>query len=144
MAPRSPESNYRRMDPTADCGIQVTGIDLKTLYENAGLALFHLIAGVHREKTDRTHEVRVSGSDWPDLMVDWLRELLYFWNGNELLINDIEIKEILPFQITAAIHTKTFNPKQHRLNHDIKAVTYHRIQVAQTQGGWKARIVFDV
>jgi len=132
------------MDPTADCGIQVFGVDLKALFENAGLALFDLIADISLVKSGFAYPIQVSGSDWPDLMVNWLRELLYLWTGNELLAKVIEVVEISEYQLSARIHVDAFNAEQHRLNHEIKAVTYHRIQVTSTPTGWEAIVVFDV
>jgi SHS2 domain-containing protein len=135
---------YRRMDPTADCGIQVFGKDLKALFENAGLALFDLIADISLVKSGFEYPIQVSGSDWQDLMVNWLRELLYFWTGKDLLVKEIEVTEILEFQLSARIRVDTFNAAQHRLNHEIKAVTYHRIQVTPSPTGWEATVIFDV
>jgi SHS2 domain-containing protein len=132
------------MDPTADCGIQVFGKDLKALFENAGLALFDLIADINLVKSGFEYQIQVSGSDWPDLMVNWLRELLYFWTGKELLVKEIEVTEILEYQLRARIRVDAFNAVQHRLNHEIKAVTYHRIQVTNIPSGWDATVVFDV
>jgi SHS2 domain-containing protein len=135
---------YRRMDPTADCGIQVFGKDLKALFENAGLALFDLIADISLVKSGFEYPVQVSGSDWPDLMVNWLRELLYLWVGKELLIKEIAVTEISEYQLHARINVDAFNAAQHRLNHEIKAVTYHRIQVNNHPAGWEAIVIFDV
>jgi len=35
-------------------------------------------------------------------------------------------------------------PGRHVLKHEIKAVTYHQIQVSETESGWEARVIFDV
>ena len=136
--------SYRRVDPTADCGIQVWGKDLKSLFENAGLALFDLIADTQRVASGTECAIRVSGSDWADLMVNWLRELLYLWNGREWLVKEIEVTEILEFHLSARIRGEDFNAEKHRLNHEIKAVTYHRIQVGPHPDGWEAVVIFDV
>lgn len=135
---------YRRMDPTADCGIQVFGKDLKALFENAGIALFDLIADISLVKSGFEYPVQVSGSDWPDLMVNWLRELLYLWTGRELLGKEIKVLEISEYRLSASIRADTYNAMRHRLNHEIKAVTYHRIQVTQSPAGWQAIVIFDV
>jgi SHS2 domain-containing protein len=132
------------MDPTADCGIQVFGEDLKALFENAGLALFDLIADIGLVKSGFDYPIQVSGSDWPDLMVNWLRELLYVWAGKELLVKEIEVTELLEYRLSATLHVDAYNAGKHRLNHEIKAVTYHRIQVTNMPTGWEAIVVFDV
>jgi SHS2 domain-containing protein len=132
------------MDPTADCGIQVFGENLKALYENAGLALFDLVADISLVKPSIEYPVQVSGSDWPDLMVNWLRELLFFWSGKEMLVNEIAVTEIFEYELSARIRVEPFNAARHHLNQEIKAVTYHRIQVTSTPTGWEAIVVFDV
>ena len=47
---------------------------------------------------DRRHRMTVTGADWADLMVNWLRELLYLWSVRELLVangmEDSEAKRI--------------------------------------------------
>jgi SHS2 domain-containing protein len=141
---KGPEMSYRRIDPTADCGIQVFGKDLKALFENAGLALFDLIADIRLVESSFDYRVEVSGSDWADLLVNWLRELLYFWTVKELLVKEINVVKISEYQLSARIRADAYHAMQHRLNHEIKAVTYHRIQVTNTPTGWEAIIIFDV
>ena len=135
---------YRRIDPTADCGIQVFGKDLKGLFENAGLALFDLIADISLVKPGFEYPIHVTGSDWADLMVNWLRELLHFWSGKELLVKEIKVIEISEYQLSAKICVDAFDAAKQRLNQEIKAVTYHRIQVTNTPTGCEAIVIFDV
>jgi SHS2 domain-containing protein len=135
---------YKRIDPTADCGIEVWGADLKSLFQNAGLALFDLIADSGRIEPAMEDTIHVDGSDWADLMVNWLRELLYFWTGKEMLIKEIAVREIAEFRLSAAIRLEPYDPEKHLLNHEIKAVTYHGLQVTPFSDGWKSTIVFDV
>lgn len=135
---------YRRIDPTADCGIQVFGNDLKSLFEHAGLALFDLIADISLVNPAFEYPVQVTGSDWADLMVNWLRELLHFWSCEELLLKEVNVVEISEYQLNARISVDAFDAAKHRLNHEIKAVTYHRIQVINTPTGWEAIVILDV
>jgi SHS2 domain-containing protein len=37
-----------------------------------------------------------------------------------------------------------FDPRRHVMLTELKAVTYHQLNVEGAEGGWKARIVFDV
>ena len=37
-----------------------------------------------------------------------------------------------------------FDPQQHEILKDVKAVTYHGISVDRTDTGWEATIIFDV
>lgn len=135
---------YELIDHTADFGIHVFGKDEKDLFQNAALAMFDLIADY--EKSDGLTKIRIqiAGDDWPDLMVNWLRELLYLWNGKEKLIQSVQIDSIVENEIFAVVRCDAFAPELHSLKNEIKAVTYHQIQVGQKEHGWEAVIIFDV
>ena len=116
----------------------------KDLYENAVFALFDQLTDVKALQGERTVSLAVTGDDRPDLMVNWLRELLFFWTGEEKLVKKTAIQTISETELSADISFDIYSPDLHQIKHDIKAVTYHQIQVEETQGRWEARIIFDV
>lgn len=136
--------SYRLIDHTADVGIQVFGSNLADLFEKAGLAMFDVICEFKDEKVDETVQLSVDGDDLADLMVNWLRELLYLWNGKEQLVKTIAVRFLTETAIGAAIGVEAFMPEQHRIQHEIKAVTYHQIQVEPTPNGYAATVIFDI
>jgi len=135
---------YRLIDHTADFGIHVFGTDLKDLFTNAAFAMFDQITIVKDLQPEKGLKIHVTGSDWPDLMVNWLRELLYLWTGKELLVKHIDIQTLSEYNLTATLRIDSYNSDHHEITNDIKAVTYHQIQVNQVAKGWESRIIFDV
>ena len=135
---------YKIIDHTADFGLHVFGADPPDLFANAARAMFELITEPQTVNTDQSLTVTVEGVDWPDLMVNWLRELLYLWTGKELLVGAIDIQQVSDKKITAIITADRFDPKRHPVQTEIKAVTYHQIQVKRKSTGWEAKIIFDV
>jgi SHS2 domain-containing protein len=77
-------------------------------------------------------------------MVNWLREVLYLWNGKELLVKKASILSLSETKLTATIECDSFNPDRHVIKTEIKAVTYHQIQVTSSPHGWEAKIIFDI
>ena len=135
---------YKLINHTADFGIHVFGKDEKQLFEHAALAMFELIIESGSPGACRQRLVSVMGNDWPDLMVNWLRELLYFWSGKEMLVKGTEILNISENELRAKIRTDAYDPDRHTIKAEIKAVTYHQIQVSEGPAGWEAKIIFDV
>ena len=135
---------YTTIDHTADLGMRVVGENPKQLFMHAGMAMFDLISGLRKPEKGKSVAISVNGSDWADLMVNWLRELLYLWSGKEMLVQSIGIEIIKPFFLSANVFCGHFKPLVHDIRHDIKAVTYHQIEVSQTSKGWEAAIIFDV
>ena len=135
---------YRLIDHTADFGIHVFGADSKELFANAAYALFDLITDIDALKGLEACNVQVSGDDWSDLMVNWLREILFLWNGKELLVKKVQISKLSETALSADIDYDPFDPDQHEIKLEIKAVTYHQIQVSSGPQGWEAKIIFDI
>lgn len=135
---------YKLIDHTADFGIQVFGSNPKALFTNAAYALSDLLTDINFLNGQNKRQITVTGSDWPDLMVNWLRELLYLWAGNELLVKSAKVQKITASEINAILCYDAYDPGRHVIKNEIKAVTYHQIQVAPYPRGWEARIIFDV
>jgi len=135
---------YTLIDHTADFGIHVFGSDPKALFANAAYAMFDMLTETDLLKGTGSTDLQVTGADWPDLMVNWLRELLYFWNGKELLVKKVQILSLSETELSANIEFDPFDPDRHEIKIEIKAVTYHQIEVADGPEGWEARIIFDV
>lgn len=135
---------YTLIDHTADFGIHVFGKDDKALFQNAGLAMFDLMVEAGTPGECSRSMISVEGGDWPDLMVNWLRELLYTWAGSENILRSIEVEGLAPYRISAWVDLEPFQADRHSILNEIKAVTYHQVQAGPVGDHWEARIIFDV
>jgi SHS2 domain-containing protein len=80
---------YRILDHTADIGIEVHGSNLSDLFSQAALALVDLLTD-RALLTGATEKiVRIEGADLEDLWVNYLREILYLFNGESFLLQDV-------------------------------------------------------
>ena len=137
-------ASYEIIDHTADIGLHVFGNDPADLFRNAARALTDVITDRRNVVAVDSIGVSVEGHDWPDLMVNWLRELLYLWSGKDLLIASVEVDRINNQRIVAVAGVEPFQPDRHRIRNEIKAVTYHQIDVSEGLTGWEATIILDV
>ena len=135
---------YRLLDHTADLGLEIYGRDLADLFANACFALFDNITDLSRVKASVARSLAVTGDDLPDLMVNWLRELLALWTIDGLLVASARVKAVSETRLTAELACDAYAADRHDLRTDIKAVTYHQIAVTREAGGWTARVVVDV
>jgi SHS2 domain-containing protein len=135
---------YRFIDHTADFRLEIFGVDEKDLFVQAAMALTDLITDPKTLHNRRRQTIKVSGDDWSDLMVGWLRELLYLWSGEEQLVSRVSLQSLEPTHLKAVVTTDAFDADRHPIRNEIKAVTYHQIEVRPWQDGWRARVVFDI
>jgi len=92
------KNSYKIIDHTADFGIHVFGSNPKELFANAALAMFDVITDLELLTGLKARKVHIRADDWPDLMVNWLRELLYLWAGKEMLVKHVDILSISEYE----------------------------------------------
>jgi SHS2 domain-containing protein len=136
--------NYTLLDHTADLGIRTWGADLKKLFENAGMGLMDLLICGESPKRAFPKKISLKGDDLADLMVRWLGEIVYLLEGETLVVTSIRIVDIRPSFLEVVLKAVPFDPAFHEILNEIKAVTYHQIEVAQKANRWEARIIFDL
>ncbi|MFH1080591.1 MAG: archease [Pseudomonadota bacterium] len=135
---------YRVFDHTADLGIEIFGETQADLFSHAALALFDLMVDAAAMPAKQGREIVIEGADRTDLFVNFLREILYLFNGEGLVLTTCRIVQIDEKRLIADIRCGRFDARKHRVKTEIKAVTYHQAAVVQTVGGWQGRVVFDV
>jgi protein archease len=137
-------NKYELIDHTADFGIRVFGFSSRELFSNAAWALFDRLTETKAITGNDSCKITVFGDDWADLMVNWLREVLYLWNGKERLVKSVEILSLSEKKLSAKIYFDAYTPDRHIIKTEIKAVTYHQVYVKSGPFGWEAGIIFDI
>jgi SHS2 domain-containing protein len=135
---------FEVLDHTADIGLIVYGEDLKTLFENAGEAFFHLITDLKKVRRRVEKRIEIRGEDLERLMVDWLSELLYLHDVENLLFKGFKVESVGEGGLKARVKGEPFQEGVHVIKTGVKAVTYHQIEVRKENGRWRAQIIFDL
>jgi len=135
---------FEILDHTADIGLIIYGENLKTLFENAGEAFFRLITDLKKVRRRVEKRVEIKGEDLKRLMVDWLTELLYFHDVENLLFKGFKVESIGENGLKAVVKGEPFQEGVHVIKTEVKAVTYHQIEVLKKKGSWRAQIIFDL
>ncbi len=135
---------YTFVDHTADWGFDVFGATRRDLFRHAAQALFDMISPCSNIAGREERPVEILGSDLDDLWINYLRELLYLYNGTGFLIHAVEILHFSPKHLSMIVKGEPFDPKIHEIINEIKAVTYHQAKVARTNNGWSGRFIVDV
>ncbi|PKN18246.1 MAG: hypothetical protein CVU71_12100 [Deltaproteobacteria bacterium HGW-Deltaproteobacteria-6] len=136
---------YKLIDHTADLGMEITGQTKRELFTKAALSLMDIV--VERKGTPvggKEKALTVSGSDPADLLINFLREILYLFNGEALIVEDCHIQECTNQRLVAKLRVAPYNKEKYSIKMEIKAVTYHGLSVERTKSGWKAMVIFDV
>ncbi len=135
---------YEVLDHTADIGLIIYGEDLVSLFENAGEGFFDLITDLSAVKARTERRIELRGEAIERLLVDWLAELLYIHDVEYLLFNKFEVEYVGEDGLRAVARGEPYREGIHTIKTEVKAVTYHQIQVRKVKRGWRAQVIFDL
>ncbi len=136
--------SYTPIDHTADMGITVTGTDLEDLFRKAAQSIIQIMLRNSRIKGNESLRISLDGEDLADLMVRWLGEILYLFDAEQKIVSGIRMLKVNSTHLEATVDVAAFRPDQNEIVNEIKAVTYHQIEVTQKPEGWSARVIFDL
>jgi SHS2 domain-containing protein len=135
---------YETFDHTADLGVRVFGRTYEEVFANAAYALFDLLTDLNRVRQTLSYNLRVEAADREELLVRWLGELLFLSSAQGYLFKKFSISHLDQTSLQAVAHGETFDPSRHEFKVEIKAVTYHQVEVKEEDGKWEARVIFDI
>ncbi len=133
--------SYEYLDHTADIGLKAYGSTLEEIFENAAVGMFDIMTDVETVEARGEVKVRVESQDLESLMVDWLTELLYVHELENVFLSAFEVA-IHGLSLEATAKGETVDPSKHSMDLSIKAVTYHMIEVNEREG--YAIVIFDI
>lgn len=129
------------VEHTADWALCVYGRDLTELLANAALGMAYLLVDDLDAIPLNVERVLVLDAfDAETLLVDWLSELAYWAEAEGLVFREFELSGVTENHLSAVVG----GGKAAELQKHIKAVTYHELEVVETEEGLTATIVFDV
>ena len=135
--------DYELIEHTADVGIRLKAKDLKDLFKNAALALFEIIADKKIESKKKEQiKIKQKADNLEELFINWLNELLSLSATKELIFSDFQIDKLDKNNLQATAVGEAI--ENYRVNTEIKAATYHQLQLKQSESGCLAEVIFDV
>jgi SHS2 domain-containing protein len=128
------------IEHTADVAIRVHGRDLRALFSNAALGMSMLMGDVENIDPSITRQVALEEFDTETLLVSWLSELLWFNEQDDALFVQYDFEILTSTQLRAKVRGGVLSQQWK----NIKAVTYHDLEIRKTDEGLEVTLVFDV
>ncbi len=136
------ESGFHEVDHTADVEIEVWGKNKASLFKKAAQGMYHLSQIREKEQVEETvsHSFLLSEHDLESLLVAFLSELLFYLETEQLMFN----RFALDFEDDDSLQAQLEGLQIAGLGRDIKAVTFHNLNIKQQETGFVVNVVFDV
>lgn len=134
------EPTYIEIEHTADWAIRVRGATLSELFVNAAAGMYHLMADVSGVTPSIERAIEASGVDPEALLVNWLNELVYHTEMDGVIFCEFHVASLEPTHLQATARGN----RGMQLKKQVKAATFHNLQIISTDAGYEATLVFDV
>ncbi|MEX0704896.1 MAG: archease [Planctomycetales bacterium] len=135
---------HETFDHTADVGLRIKAPSLDELFAEAGRGFLSLLVdNPEGVRPERSFELEIPGERRDDLLFDWLSELLYRFESERLLPCEFDV-QVTDTGLKATIRGEPMDASRHRMAYEVKAITYHRLRVEKSNGGWVAEVIVDI
>jgi SHS2 domain-containing protein len=135
---------FETFEHTADLGLRVQAADLNTLFADAARGLFSIIVpDLASVRLTETVSFEIAGEVSELLLFDWLNELLFTYETRHLLLAQFDVT-VGGSGVRATARGELTDPARHQLDHEVKAITYHRLKLERAGDGWLAEVIVDI
>ncbi|MBU2602746.1 MAG: archease [Actinobacteria bacterium] len=144
---------YRELDHPADLWLEVRGVDLPNLVENALFALYDSMVALERVEERREVTLHASGASAAEALRTLLAEALFLFATEGFVGVAAQVHRLdsstepgsgdVRFQ--ARVRGERLDTTRHETRAEVKAVTYHLLDVTrEASGAFKAFVLLDV
>lgn len=123
--------NFEYFEVTADIGFRAYGKNLNEAFENAGLAIFNIISDTNDIDSAREISFEITSEDNVSLLYDYLEELLFYHEVEFMLFSQFDVEIDENFHLKATIKGEPIDWDKHERKTEIKAITFHKMEVKQ-------------
>lgn len=133
---------YELIEHTADVGVKAYGNTVAEAFVHAAEGMFDIITDESPVDSVGEYEIMLDAPDLEQLLVDWLSELLYLNGAFEIVFGMFKVT-ISQNHLSAHVYGEKYDVKKHRMGVEIKAVTYHMLQVSKEDPIF-VQVLFDI
>ncbi len=143
------EAGFIYEDHTADVQARCWGRSLEEAFNQTAYSLMATITpDLKRISSNIEKKIKIEAEDKEALLFDFLSELLYIFDVDELVFNTIKVQIIKEsedlFVLNALLRGEKFDVSKHEIGVEVKAITYSFMEIAESKNRVEISIVFDI
>ena len=136
---------FEFLEHTADIKFRASGDSFEKALEQAGFALTSAIAGESEIKPSEKREFTITIHKPQILIHDFLAELVFLFSTEQFLPSkfELELKEAIGYRLKATVWGEIYDETRHKLETEVKAITYHQMLFEETGDSVTLEVVCD-
>ena len=138
------KKGFTILDHPADVGIEAYGGTLAEAFEQAALGLMSILLDCSKAEDREVRTISLNAIDREHLLVKWLGEVLYLYDGQHFIGTRFRILELAWDRLLAEVHGEPHAEDRHETRMDVNAVTYHQLEILQAEEFSRIRVYLDI
>ncbi|MBC7229866.1 MAG: archease [Actinobacteria bacterium] len=135
---------FELVEHTSDVGIRARGGSLGEAFGNCALGMMSLMLDPGKVRHERRVRIEAEAEDPEALLVAWLSEILFRVEAEGFAFARFEDVEPGEGKVAGWGWGEPLDPERHDLRIEVKAPTYHGLELREENGVWVAQVIFDV
>jgi len=135
---------FELLEHTSDIGVLGRGRDRSEALIAASKGLVSLLVNPEPFRAVEERYFKAPGTDEAAQIVNWLNEILFFFDTEGMVFVEFVIDSWDPEEITGRARGERFDIDRHEFRTAVKAATYHQFESHSTTDGWEIRVFVDV
>jgi len=144
----SSQTGFKFLEHMGDAYIEAFGSSLEEAYANAALAMFEVMTDTSKVEPKFEESIMVEGHDLSSLLYAWLESLLVKYGVENRLFSKFMVEKINGekghFTLKAKAFGEDFDQKKHPSKTEVKAVTYHLMEIEYSETECRLRFLLDL
>ena len=143
--------SFEYIEHTADIGVRIAARSPEELIREAARAFYSILIDeecLGRVEAREEREVVLAAGDGEEILVGFLGELIYRFDAEKLLLPMVQVEEVRlgkdGGRLRARLRGERFDPARHSLRTEVKAATYHALEIRDIGGVLTAEVIFDL
>lgn len=117
---------------------------MEEVFVNCAVGMMSLILDVNQVERKARVPIIARAPGREDLLVKWLSEVLFLVEAEGWAFGAFGVEKIDEENVIGWGEGEPLDAERHRIRGEIKAPTYHMLQLKEENGRWEAQVVFDV
>ena len=138
---------YRYLDHMTDAIIEAYGSTLEETFENAAKALCDTMIDLKTVRAEREIKFSAKGNDLYSLLFDWLDKVMLLLVADRIAMSQFSVKikqHDSDYLLEGITRGEPLELDRHHYKVEIKAVTYHEMEIRQEKDMITTRFLLDL
>lgn len=132
------------IEHTADIALRIHGERREDLFEQGACGVYQVLGRLVGTGSQQDHRIVLKAQNLIYLFHDWLSEILYWFDVRQTIFESFEFSVLQDQRLEAQVKGRKLDVDSSNIQTEIKAITYHKLDIETHPDELVATVILDV